>query len=1436
MSEPHSAQSDHLSAHSLLGRFGRLLALTTSGVLAVGVLGAPAAQADSAPSRPVAASPAPAESPTAQAIVEARTKAKATGQPVLVDLLSTATSETVVNPSGTLSTTSHAQPVRIPKGAAWADIDATLHPNADGTLSPAAVPTGVTLSGGGSGPMATLTTADGKRLSVTAPFPLPVPTLSGATATYAGVLTPDVDLQVTALPTGGWRDVVIVRTAAAAANPALKTLHFPISATGLSVSADPAGNIALKDTSGTTRISAPTPFQWDSGQAAPAGSLAKSLTTQSTSGASTPTTAASTADAPGPGATVARMTATATAGGIDLTPDATSFGQGTGPWYLDPTISATGSASYATQVQEYNSGTAYGNMSGSLGTGYCGYLSGGDPCPSSGRERAYFQIGIPAAIYTVVSGAPKAPTLYKATLFAGVTSQASPSTTTPLGLWSVEGDTGTGSGVGNWTSWNNQRCGTGSTMANCPEVGKFNVTGTGNLSYDVLSYMNTLAQCNCTSWTVALAPEDENNKYYRVHVANNPSVTIEYDVTPSTWNPRTSPQPGFASTAGRYDCTTAGTNPWDNPAWVGNNQNITLTASSWSPSGMNLQTSFHLWDDNNPNYSLVQSSGWAGSWNPNGLSTGVSGSSLSDGHQYGWSANSTDGGLTSPDTGWCYFRIDKTPPAVSISSTQFPPSGTPNPNPALYAGQTGTFALAGTDPAPAGGAASGVACYRVSTDPTPVTGWSCAGGWASGIVLPSSPTFQFTPGNWGTNLLYAQAQDNAGNYSQPAAYSFYAPWNPQAPVVFGDITGDGKPDIVLPDAAGNLKLISATTDPTNAISARATLSPNKTGWNGIQLTHRGSLALNVAGDYLFAHAPQDPDLTVYANNGNGGFAAEMKLGSLPATCQDAAGSALPAGCPSNWGTNWAGVTQLLALGTPEGESNTSTSVTRTALLAVINNNLWLFHGNAPTVNANGLDGTARLLSTADWSKYDLINPGPANGGNQPTLWARNRTDGTLHAYRVTGGATPDYSDLSDPVTRGTTIAGIALPTAGYPTVGSSGDLNGDAVPDLWATSATGALTLWTGTADTTGKVTGFANPSNPTNLVNLPTPLGRWTLTGADSTGTKTPDSLGRDGVNTLGTHPGNLSNVSFAADNPTGSSATTVATLNGTNSEMDTTGPVVDTTKSFTVSLWVKPSANALNSVVLSQDGTNTSGFMLFPAGDGNWHFGMATADNMAWPYDEANTRNSTDRMQPGVWAQLKVSYDSAGGQMNLYVNGNLAASGTHTGKLAFNGPLTVGRYQNAGKNLAYFNGSVSDLTVYPYATNPSTTTAHPIRSSIPANKCIDDNGAGTANGTAIQIVDCNGTAAQQWTVNSDNTLTVMGGCLDNTNANPNNGNLVEWFTCNGSPAQQWIPRADGSIYNPNSGRCLDLTGGNTANGTRLELFDCNGSPAQRWLLAATG
>jgi chitinase len=117
---------------------------------------------------------------------------------------------------------------------------------------------------------------------------------------------------------------------------------------------------------------------------------------------------------------------------------------------------------------------------------------------------------------------------------------------------------------------------------------------------------------------------------------------------------------------------------------------------------------------------------------------------------------------------------------------------------------------------------------------------------------------------------------------------------------------------------------------------------------------------------------------------------------------------------------------------------------------------------------------------------------------------------------------------------------------------------------------------------------------------------------------------------------------------------------------------------------------------------------------------------------------------------------------------------------------------------------------------------------------KCVDVAAAGTANGTAIQLYDCNGTSAQQWTVGTDGTLKALGKCLDVTSAGTANGTTVQLYDCNGTGSQQWLAGANNRLTNPQSGRCLDATGPSSANGTRLQIWDCSGAANQQWILPA--
>lgn len=123
-----------------------------------------------------------------------------------------------------------------------------------------------------------------------------------------------------------------------------------------------------------------------------------------------------------------------------------------------------------------------------------------------------------------------------------------------------------------------------------------------------------------------------------------------------------------------------------------------------------------------------------------------------------------------------------------------------------------------------------------------------------------------------------------------------------------------------------------------------------------------------------------------------------------------------------------------------------------------------------------------------------------------------------------------------------------------------------------------------------------------------------------------------------------------------------------------------------------------------------------------------------------------------------------------------------------------------------------------------------------VNSGRCLDVQGAGIADGTPVQIYDCNGTGAQHWTIASDGTLRAYNRCLTTVGGGTVDHTLVELRTCSGAAGQQWqrYGAASNFLRNPGSGRCLDVLGFQTANGSRPGLWECNGLSNQQWVIPA--
>ncbi|KAF9529141.1 G-X-X-X-Q-X-W domain-containing protein [Crepidotus variabilis] len=116
------------------------------------------------------------------------------------------------------------------------------------------------------------------------------------------------------------------------------------------------------------------------------------------------------------------------------------------------------------------------------------------------------------------------------------------------------------------------------------------------------------------------------------------------------------------------------------------------------------------------------------------------------------------------------------------------------------------------------------------------------------------------------------------------------------------------------------------------------------------------------------------------------------------------------------------------------------------------------------------------------------------------------------------------------------------------------------------------------------------------------------------------------------------------------------------------------------------------------------------------------------------------------------------------------------------------------------------------------------PVHPNFNPSKCLDVRGAVFADGTPVQIYDCNGTGAQSWVLNKESTKVRVAGtnfCLDAGSTPANAVGMKIWTCYDNLPAQQWFYTDDNRIALQN-GLCLDLPNGVLANSNQLQTWQC--------------
>lgn len=322
----------------------------------------------------------------------------------------TESTTTYANPDGFTFTLDQAtSPVRVRRSdGSWVAPDATLSRRTDGSVAPVAAVVDLRFSGGGGTQPLVSIARGGRKLALTWPGSLPVPTLDGDSAVYADVF-PGVDLRMTA-STVGYREVLVVKSPAAAADPRVKQVHFGLNADGLTVRSTPGGGLSAEGPGGQDVFTSPPALMWDSTGVQTAGTgeppttsgpvtsstaAAKALHA-GTPGEATAQDVADGASGPAPGATISTAPAAVDGNTLTLVPDAdvlSTTDTAAYPLFIDPDVSLNSGTAEHTLLRS-DGYTSYGWGNGSdgrgEGDGHCGSWNG-YYCGPGYTQRLYFQ-------------------------------------------------------------------------------------------------------------------------------------------------------------------------------------------------------------------------------------------------------------------------------------------------------------------------------------------------------------------------------------------------------------------------------------------------------------------------------------------------------------------------------------------------------------------------------------------------------------------------------------------------------------------------------------------------------------------------------------------------------------------------------------------------------------------------------------------------------------------------------------------------------------------------------------------------------------------------------------------------------------------------------------------------------------------------------------
>ncbi|MFF3453715.1 FG-GAP-like repeat-containing protein [Streptomyces sp. NPDC002730] len=593
----------------------------------------------------------------------------------------------------------------------------------------------------------------------------------------------------------------------------------------------------------------------------------------------------------------------------------------------------------------------------------------------------------------------------------------------PVELWEV-GD------ISKKTTWDNQpgKIGGAALSTVNDAKGWSKDCAAGNLEFNATSAVRKAAANGEASVTLGLYASDETDTFgWKKFDPKTATLEIKYNHPPKT--------PAGLGTNPRTSCTAGGS--------IGNTA-VSLYAKIDDPDGGNLTAHFQAFK--------------AGSSTPvvdtsvpalkGRVTTVVLPAASTPGGDYTWKVRAKDpDGLYSAWSTTCKFTLDRSrpsrPPVITSEGNKYPNGDQGWPDPTGPARSEGKFLLA------ANGVPDVVAYYWWTDTDADVH-----------ETRASAPIALVTPPSYGPQLIYAYSVDAAGNRSDTATYLYYAT-RAQGRDEPGDLNGDGFRDIWNTDTNGTLLTYSGR-------GGREFSSATNGGgtFPGQQVTFMGDWGQEGYNDLIsleYNENDKKNKLRVYPNNGKGIINADNYL-QLAVKCPVASSR-----CKGEAGwtgdDHWYNAEQITTGGDINGD-------TYADLLVKQGKNLWVYYGNRSTL-LDKVRPHPVLVGETDWDKFTVIVPGDLNGDKLPDLLLRNNASGDL--YRAYGQADPN--GVLDAATWGgassrVKIASGAMPQSLYPTIGSSGDLDGDSnadkvndgdgIPDLWARKKDNTLIGWPG--------------------------------------------------------------------------------------------------------------------------------------------------------------------------------------------------------------------------------------------------------------------------------------------------------------------------------------------------------------------------------------